>query len=306
MAGKVDLMPRALLLTAGLVLAACGGAPADRPAAAVRITRDDAARWAPGPPRQAKVPVLVYHGIRPGARGEDVTPAQFARQMALLQHAGYRTIELPTFARFLRGEPVALPARPFVLTIDDGRRDSWTGSDAVLRAAGYRATLFVDVGRVDRGAAGYLRWRELDGLQRSGRWDVQLQAGTGKLLIRYGSAPQDVGPFYAYRGEDEVVAGWRERVFGDISWAERLLAVRVHGYRPLAFSPPYGNYGQAGTNDPEIPRLLLARLHGSFPLVFTQDRPALARRGHGTAAPIGRLAMTAAHGERDLFALLHR
>ena len=95
--------------------------------------------------------------------------------------------------------------------------------------------------------------------------------------------------------------GWRERVFEDISAGQRLLARFVHGYRPRAFSPPYGNYGQAGTNDPRIPRLLLARLHQSFPLVFTQVRRALARRGVGTDQPVGRLPVT---NERALLGLL--
>jgi len=255
-------------------------------------------------PRQSAVPVLVYHGITDDASGQDVTPGQFERQMDLLADAGYRTIGLGTLAAFLRGERVALPARPFVLTFDDGRRSSRAVADAILKDHGFSAALFVDTGRVDAGTPGYLSWRELDELQGSRRWDVQLEAGTGKFLIRYGSGARDVGPFYAYRGDDEVLGGWRERVFGDISWAERQLALRVRGYRPLAFSPPYGNYGQVGTNDRRIPRLLLARLHDSFALVLTQDRDALARRGQGTAEPVGRLALTSARGDRDLRALL--
>ncbi len=111
-----------------------------------------------------------------------------------------------------------------------------------------------------------------------------------------------MGSFYAYRGSDEVVGGWRERVFGDISWGERQLTYRVHGYRSLAFAPAYGNYGQPGTNDPEIPRLLLERLYGAFPVVFVQDRSPFAVRGAGTAAPVGRLQV---RSERDLRALLH-
>ena len=212
-------------------------------------------------PRRSAIPVLVYHGITPDASGQDVTREQFTRQMSRLADEGYETIGLGTLAAFLRGERVPLPPRPFVLTFDDGRRDSYTGADPVLDEHGFEAAMFVDTGRVDARAPGYLTWRELDRLGR--RWDVQLQSGTGKFLIRYGSDPHEVGPFYAYRGEQEVLGGWRERVFGDISWAERQLARRVRAYRPFAFSPPYGNYGQAGTNDPEIPRLLLARLHDS-------------------------------------------
>ena len=178
----------------------------------------------------------------------------------------------------------------------------WTASDGILRELGFNAVLFADVGLVQAEDPEYLTWRELDTLQRSGRWDVQLQSGTGHHRIRYGPAPDDVGPFYAYRGSEEILGGWRERVFSDISWGEEQLAFRVRGYRPLAFAPPYGNYGQAGTNDRRIPRELLARLLQSFEAVFTQDRSGLATAG--AANPLGRIEITRGTTDEQLHALL--
>jgi hypothetical protein len=118
-------------------------------------------------------------------------------------------------------------------------------------------------------------------------------------MIQWGPGSADVGSFYTYRGSDEVLGTWRERVFSDVSRGEEQLAFRVPGYRPLAFSPPYGNYGQLGTNDPEIPRLLLARLRRAYPVVFTREPPALARPG-----TVGRIDMTRANSERELGAQL--
>jgi len=255
--------------------------------------------------------VLAYHGLgRAGdfARSEDaeraIEPAAFARQMLLLHRAGYRTIRLEQLIRFARGEDVELPPHPLVVTFDGGLARSWTGGDAILRELGFSAAVFVDVGRVNARDPDSLTWDELSRLQSSGRWDVQLQAGTGGHLIRYGAAPEDVGPFYAYRGSEEVLGGWRERVFGDIAWAERQLAARVRGYRPLAFAPPYGNYGQAGTNDRRIPRVLLARLLDSFETVFTRDGSGFAARGAGTSAPLGRIEITPDMSDSRLHALL--
>jgi hypothetical protein len=76
----------------------------------------------------------------------------------------------------------------------------------------------------------------------------------------------------------------------------------VRGYRPLAFAPPYGNYGQAGTNDRHIPRELLARLEDSFEVVFTQDRSGFARPG--APNPLGRIEVTRDVTEAELHALL--
>jgi hypothetical protein len=188
-----------------------------------------------------------------------------------------------------------------LLTFDGGRLDSWTGTDSALRDHGYGAVMFVDVGRVEEQDPAYLRWEELDRLDRD-RWDVQLQSGTGNRRIEYGSSPGETGPFYAYRGEQEVLGGWRERVFSDVTYGEDQLAHHVRGYRPLAFAPPYGNYGQAGTNDRRIPRLLLERLELSFALVFTQDRAGFAKPGAGN--PLGRIEVTPRTTGPELHALL--
>jgi hypothetical protein len=303
-----------------VALAACGPSrdeSADEPAARtpadaprVVLTADDRELWAPGPPDRSVVPVLLYYGVAPvsgfSKRADadlGIDPQDFGRQMALLHHARYKTITLDEFVRFIRREKVSLPPRPLLLTFDGARLDSWTGSDGILRQLGFKAVLFVDVGRVEAEDPEHLTWRELNALQRSGRWDVQLQSGTGgHRQIRYGPAPDDVGPFYAYRGSEEVLGGWRERVFSDITYGEEQLSFHVRGYRPLAFAPPYGNYGQTGTNDRRIPRELLARLLESFEVVFTQDRSGFA--SPGAPNPLGRIEITRDVTEGELRAEL--
>jgi Polysaccharide deacetylase len=290
----------AVVACLGLTLAACGRStnePARERAAQaaprVVLTAEERALWAPLPPDRSSVPVLLYDGV---------APDDLARQLVLLDHAGYTTITLDRLVRFVGGERVSLPPHPLLLTFDGGRRDSWTGSDGILRELGMNAVLFVDVGRVEEEDPEYLTWDELNALERSGRWDVQLQSGTGNRRIRYGPAPGDVGPFYAYRGAEEVLGGWRERVFSDISYGEQQLSFHVRGYRPLAFAPPYGNYGQAGSNDRHIARELLARLLLSFKLVFTQDRSGFATPR--AANPLGRIEITPDVTEPELHALL--
>jgi hypothetical protein len=293
-------MPRIRLLIVCLAVVACGGASDPRgprdplPSPSVELSASDRATWAPGEAQRTEIPVLAY-------RGDAVQPRAFARQMTLLHNAGYRTITLKALIAHLRGEPVKLPPRPFVLTFDDGLLDSFTASDATLRRLGYHAAMFIDTGRVEKSDPAYLRWNELDALERSGRWEIQLEAGFGKHFMRWGPKPGNVGSFYAYRGTDEIINSWRERAFGDVSWGETQLAFHVHGYRSLAFAPAYGNYGQVATNDPAIPRLFLERLYTTFAIVFVQDRSPFAVRGAGTSSPVGRLQVTS---ERDLQALL--
>ena len=264
------------------------------PAPDITLTPEEKALWAPLPPDRSEIPVLLYHGIAPAedfANSADaaygVNPEDFARQMAMIAHAGYETIDLDTFVRFVQGESVDLPPLPLLLTFDDARADSWTGSDGILTELGFNAVMFVDVGRVEAGDPEYLTWDQLEGIQQSGRWDLQLHSGEGHQQIQYGPGPDDVGPYYAYEKEGEDLDAWRERVRGDIEWGRDTLADHIPSYEPLAFALPYGSYGQDGTNDPRIPDDLLGWLTEEFDVIFVQDVNALAKAG--SEQPLGRI-----------------
>jgi peptidoglycan/xylan/chitin deacetylase (PgdA/CDA1 family) len=292
----------ATLAAIALLAAACGeeaaspggaAAPAaDRAvrvaAPAVELTAEDREIWRTAASSPARIPVLLYHGI--AAAGEfanqadafyAIAPDDFAKQIALLDHAGYRAITLEQFNRFHAGEPVRLPAHPILITFDDARADALLRADPVLAGHGWSATMFVDVGAVEAANPEYATWDELAAMQRSGRWSLQLHAGRGHHAIRYGDKRREVGPFYAYRDarEGETLAQWQERVDADLDWGEDTLRAHVPGYEPLAFAPPYGAYGQLDTNDPHIPGLLLADLRERYGLVFVQADPHAATPG---------------------------
>ena len=303
--------------------AACGGSE-DEPAAApeptaaprtplpapdVALTADDKELWAPLPPDRSAIPVLLYHGIGPESDFSNAADADygigtedFAKQMTMIRHAGYETIDLQTFIDFVQEKPVDLPPRPLLLTFDDARADSWTGGDGILRKLGFNAVMFVDVGRVDGGDPEYLTWQELQTVQDSGRWQLQLHSGEGHQQIQYGPGDDDYGPYYAYMEQGEDFDGWRERVRSDIWSAEQTLSEHIPAYQPLAFAPPYGNYGQDGSNDPRIADDLLGWLTERYDAIFTQDVNARARPGSGP--PLGRLQITRAHTGGELYEML--
>jgi peptidoglycan/xylan/chitin deacetylase (PgdA/CDA1 family) len=291
-----------LICTCSLVLGACAGsgdnqAPRHpKPPPTVKLTEQDKKVWAPLPPDRSAIPVLLYHGIGPESAFSNpddafygVDPAAFAKQMTLLKHAGYQTVTLDEFVRFVTGDDVHLPPRPLLLTFDDARADSWIDGDGILRKLGLNAVLFVDVGRVSDGNPEYLTWDELKSAERSGRWRLQLHSGNGHEYIQYGSGPDDYGPFYAYEEPGESFGDWRARAFGDITWGQDELSARFPNDRPLAFAPPYGAYGQEGTNDSRIPGAMLDWLEQRYDVIFTQDRTAPARPRE--KEPLGRITV---------------
>lgn len=98
----------------------------------------------PEPP-PGEVAVLMYHSIGASAtrkfRRFAVHPGEFAAQMEYLAAAGYQSVTAAELAASWSGRP--LPAHPLVLTFDDAYADFYSAALPVLRAHGFRATLYV-------------------------------------------------------------------------------------------------------------------------------------------------------------------
>ena len=242
------------------------------PVPAIHPTDAELARWRTLPAFFGAVPVLCYHGINHLGDHYSVSQRQFTAQMEMLKRAGFHTISIGQYVRFLQGDDRGLPARPILITFDDGRLDSYRGADKVLAAYGFRATMFVIVGQTEAANGFYLGWDELRRMAQSGRWDIQEHAGVGHVNIRYDRAGH-IGPAYAYErylgnGRVESFGAFRRRVSDDVLWAKRTLSEHIPGYSPWSFAVPFGEFGQDTTNDPRIPRFLDRFLARHFLAVF--------------------------------------
>jgi peptidoglycan/xylan/chitin deacetylase (PgdA/CDA1 family) len=127
------------------------------------------------------VPVLMYHYISPVPRDEignklshslRLSPHLFAEQLDLLVQQGYHTVTTPQLWAALNGT-ARLPAKPIVLTFDDGYDDAYTNASPLLRERGLVGTFFVTVNLV--GNPGYMNWDQVRTLAKSGM-DVQSHA----------------------------------------------------------------------------------------------------------------------------------
>ena len=279
------------------------------PAPQVELTAEDRALWTPGPPDRSRVPVLLYHGIAPACAFSDQTdaaygldPEEFAKQMTFLHTAGYQTITLEKFRRFVAGDEMSLPPHPLLLTFDDARADSWTGGDAILEQLGFNAVMFVDVGRVEAGDPEYLTWDELETMEASDRWELQLHSGEGHRQIRYGPAPDDVGAYYAYENRARRSTNGAPASTSTSPERRRRSPPRSRAINLWPSLPRTAHYGQDGTNDPRIPEALLPWLVDRFGLVFTQDRTIFATPGQ--EPPFGRLQVTRSMTGGELHAYL--
>lgn len=195
------------IIAADEQLAAVAHSAAQRQAAAVLVRQDvgqagpnrerlvsaRTRRYAPpaGPPDQARVPILMYHHIAIAPAGADavrrdlsVSPAAFAQQMDYLRAQGYETIDLQHLVDHLTtGRP--LPAKPIILTFDDGYDDNFTQAYPVLRSHRLTGVFFVLSDAM--GNPGYMSWQEAAEMSRNGM-DIQAHGRTHADLAISSSA----------------------------------------------------------------------------------------------------------------------
>jgi peptidoglycan/xylan/chitin deacetylase (PgdA/CDA1 family) len=126
------------------------------------------------PARTLRVPILMYHRIdvlRPSlpaiTRGLTVAPADFAAQMRWLVAHGYHSItQLQLFDALEHGK--RLPAKPIVITFDDGYRDVLFNAAPVLKRLGMHATAYVITDRISGPDVSFLSWAMLHALEQAG------------------------------------------------------------------------------------------------------------------------------------------
>ncbi len=94
------------------------------------------------------VPILMYHKI--GSDADTtwwVTEADFESQLQCLKEQGYQSIRPSDLAAHQTwGRP--LPAKPIIITFDDGYQNTVTRAEPLLRRYGFRAVCYLITGQI--------------------------------------------------------------------------------------------------------------------------------------------------------------
>jgi peptidoglycan/xylan/chitin deacetylase (PgdA/CDA1 family) len=126
------------------------------------------------------LPILMYHYVRvPPSRAVDpigynlsVSPKVFEAQMDWLAAHGYHAITFNDLRLYWRrAEP--LPARPVIITLDDGYLDLYTTAYPILQAHGFTAVAYIVSGFV--GNRGYVT---KDQILEMDRYGIEIAAHT--------------------------------------------------------------------------------------------------------------------------------
>ena len=126
------------------------------------------------------VPILVYHRVN----DSDTNPmtlkvADFDAQMKYLVDSGYRVIS-PDDLLDAWSSGKNLPAKPIVITFDDGHDDIYKNVFPILQKYNMRATVFIVTDHI--GMKNYLTWDQARALQSGGYVDIESHTMTYKNL----------------------------------------------------------------------------------------------------------------------------
>lgn len=106
----------------------------------------------------AGVPILAYHMVSDEPEIYSVDSRDFETQMSYLAAQGYTAISLAELFDATGGK-ARLPAKPVVITFDDGYEDNYSQALPIMEKYGMKATVFVIAGSV--GQPGYLSWQQI-------------------------------------------------------------------------------------------------------------------------------------------------
>jgi peptidoglycan/xylan/chitin deacetylase (PgdA/CDA1 family) len=164
-----------------VALAGCGGggsAPravtsSPTPPVVDRGTDSVPSPTVPTGPREAAVPILMYHVVAKAPPGVPypelwVPPGRFVQEMGALAHAGYHATTLAAVWRAWHGHGT-MPRHPIVVSFDDGYQSQATAARPTLHALGWPGVLNLAVKNV--GLAGGLSRREVSAMISDG-WEV--------------------------------------------------------------------------------------------------------------------------------------
>lgn len=118
-----------------------------------------------------KVPILVYHSIRPidpyptkDERTFTVSPEMFERQMQYLNENNYITITFDDLFNYFQGKK--LPENPVIINFDDGWKNQYTYAFPILKKTNNIATFYIFTNSIDR--KNYLSWEQIREMSGAG------------------------------------------------------------------------------------------------------------------------------------------
>jgi peptidoglycan/xylan/chitin deacetylase (PgdA/CDA1 family) len=141
-------------------------------------------------PYSVKIPVIIYHSVRPYMQGEskyqdlyDVTPELLAEELNYIEAQGYHTVDMRDVDAYWRGATTSLPEKPVMLTFDDGWRNQFEYAYPLLKQHHMKGVFYIFTNPIDHQKTHWMSWDEVRELDRAGM-EVAGHTRTHPLLTK--------------------------------------------------------------------------------------------------------------------------
>lgn len=210
--------------------------------------------------------VLCYHSIPEHYHGDpsSISASRFVEQLEWLREQGYTAISLDQVLAAKSGKS-KLPAKSFLVTVDDGYEDFYTNVFPLLKLYKVPAVIavvgkWIEEGRPSRNETDpyflkqrFLNWMQLKEMTKSGLVEVASHSHD----LHYGILGNPQGntqpaavtlQYQNSRNSYEILEQRRTRVRADLEKNSKLIAHHL-GKRPRAMVWPYGAYDKIGVEE---------------------------------------------------------
>ena len=215
------------------------------------------------------IPALLYHGE--AAQFGNIPLANFIDQMCGLKEDGWHTITMEQFYGFMK-EGKSLPDKSFLLTFDDGRKDTYYQFDPVLKKIGFNGIMFVISGFSlpipEKPSTFYLNQREINDMVVSGRWEMESHGDMDHKIYNIPTSTttpqqsmQAQGHFLSNlfwspnQNKIETEEEYKQRITNDLVYSKNIIE-KDFGKHILAYAYPYNDFGQDTVNFPGSKKII--------------------------------------------------
>ncbi len=179
------------------------------------------------PDSDVTLPVLMYHHVLPRLTNSlTITVSAFDAEMSWLKSSGYTPINCQDLAKIRAGQ-AKLPAKPVMITFDDGRAKQVTYAVPILRKYGFTAVFFVYPSAMRDKPGTFMSKGQLKQLTEQG---FDIESHTLRHTPMYRSKTENE-PYYMKRMQPELA-----KSLSDIK--------AMTGVAPVALAYPMGYYDQ--------------------------------------------------------------
>lgn len=123
-------------------------------------------------PKTIRVPVMIYHSVRPHVAESalqdayDITPDLLRSEIRSLKSKGYTTVRFSDVEAAIDGGK-ALPAKPIILSFDDGWENQYTYAFPILKEEGVIGTFYIYTNPVGRNKH-WMTWSQIIEMDKAG------------------------------------------------------------------------------------------------------------------------------------------